>query len=163
MQNQPPPIRIIAPGRVFRKDNDSTHSPNFHQVEGLYIDKDVSFKHLKETLYYFVQEMFGEGTKVRFRASFFPFTEPSAEMDILWRKYNPETDTYSERWMEILGCGMVDPTVLDNCGIDSEQFTGFAFGMGIERITMVKYGLSDIRALYENDLRFLKQFNAEVL
>lgn len=171
MQNSKPPIRIISPGRVYRSDNDSTHSPVFHQVEGIYIDENVSFADLKQTLYYFVKEMFGmdglskdasaspgpgqdghDGHQVRFRASYFPFTEPSAEMDIAWKKDGKNT------WMEILGCGMVHPKVLENCGIDSDRYTGFAFGMGVERIAMLKYGITDIRLFYENDVRFLRQF-----
>lgn len=160
MQSQEPPIRTISPGRVYRKDSDSTHSPVFHQIEGLYIDENVSFADLKQTLFTFVQEMFGEGTNVRFRPSFFPFTEPSAEMDIE-RTINKPDGTTEVKWMEILGCGMVDPAVLTNCGIDAEKYTGFAFGMGIERITMLKYGIQDIRMLFENDLRFLSQFQGE--
>lgn len=154
MEAHEPPIRIISPGRVYRVDNDSTHSPVFHQVEGLYIAEGVSFAELKQTLYYFVERMFGAGTEVRFRPSFFPFTEPSAEMDISWER-NGE-----KGWMEILGCGMVDPNVLDNCNIDPERYTGYAFGLGIDRIAMLKFGIPDIRLLYENDLRFLKQFTA---
>ncbi|MFY0672639.1 MAG: phenylalanine--tRNA ligase subunit alpha [Bacteroidia bacterium] len=149
-----PPLRIISPGMVFRKDNDATHSPFFHQVEGLYIDKNVSFKDLKQTLFYFVKELFGEDTKFRLRPSYFPFTEPSAEMDIEWIKNG------KSGWMEILGCGMVDPAVLTNCGIDANEYTGYAFGIGIERIAMLKYGINDIRVFYENDLRFLSQFTA---
>jgi len=117
---------------------------------------------LKQTLFYFVQEMFGEGTKTRFRPSYFPFTEPSAEMDILGLRMNPETGKEEEKWIEVLGCGMVDPAVLENCGIDSVKYTGFAFGIGIERMAMVKYNIQDIRMFYENDLRFLEQFKAEV-
>jgi phenylalanyl-tRNA synthetase alpha chain len=162
MQKQKPPIRAIAPGRVFRKDSDATHSPVFHQIEGLYVDENVSFADLKQTLFYFVQEMFGEGTKVRFRPSYFPFTEPSAEMDISRIKVDAETGEKTESWMEIMGCGMVDPAVLENCGIDSEKYTGYAFGLGIERIAMVKYKIPDIRLFYENDLRFLGQFVGEV-
>lgn len=161
MQNQKPPIRTISPGRVFRKDNDATHSPVFHQVEGLYVDENVSFADLKQTLFYFVQEMFGEGVKMRFRPSYFPFTEPSAEMDIQRMKFNAETGKDEPAWMEILGCGMVDPAVLNNCGIDSEKYTGFAFGIGVERIAMLKYNIQDIRMFYENDIRFLKQFAGE--
>jgi phenylalanyl-tRNA synthetase alpha chain len=149
-----PPLRIISPGMVFRKDNDATHSPFFHQVEGLYVAKNVSFKDLKQTLFYFVKELFGEDTKFRLRPSYFPFTEPSAEMDIEWIKNG------KSGWMEILGCGMVDPAVLTNCGIDANEYTGFAFGIGIERIAMLKYGINDIRVFYENDLRFLRQFTA---
>lgn len=149
-----PPLRIISPGLVFRKDNDATHSPFFHQVEGLYVAKKVSFKDLKQTLFYFVKELFGEDTKFRLRPSYFPFTEPSAEMDIEWIKSG------KSGWMEILGCGMVDPAVLSNCGIDPNEYTGFAFGIGVERIAMLKYGINDIRVFYENDLRFLRQFTA---
>ena len=156
METSKPPICILAPGRVYRSDNDSTHSPVFHQVEGLYIDEKVSFADLKQTLLYFVNEMFGEGTEIRFRPSFFPFTEPSAELDIAWQKDGKDS------WMEILGCGMVDPQVLENCGIDSNKYTGFAFGMGVERIAMLKYGIKDIRLFYENDVRFLRQFASEV-
>lgn len=157
MLSQKPPIRIIAPGRVYRCDSDATHSPIFHQIEGLYIDKKVSFADLKQVLYYFVKEIFGNDVNIRFRPSFFPFTEPSAEMDIEWVK-NGE-----KRWMEILGCGMVDPNVLQHCGIDPEEYTGFAFGLGVERICMLKYGISDIRLFLENDLRFLRQFASEKL
>lgn len=152
MLKQQPPIRTISPGMVFRKDNDATHSPFFHQIEGLYVDKDVSFADLKQVLYYFVKELFGEGVGFRLRPSYFPFTEPSAEMDIEWNRNG------KKGWMEILGCGMVDPAVLENCGIDSKEYTGYAFGIGIERIAMLKYGINDIRVFYENDVRFLKQF-----
>jgi phenylalanyl-tRNA synthetase alpha chain len=162
MQSQKPPIRTISPGRVFRKDSDATHSPVFHQVEGLYVDENVSFADLKQTLFYFVQEMFGEGTKIRFRPSYFPFTEPSAEMDISGLRLNAATGKEEETWIEVLGCGMVDPAVLENCGIDSEKYRGFAFGIGIERMAMVKYNIQDIRLFYENDLRFLAQFKSEV-
>jgi len=161
MQSQAPPIRTISPGRVFRKDSDATHSPVFHQVEGLFIDEGVSFADLKQTLFFFVQEMFGEGTKTRFRPSYFPFTEPSAEMDILGLRFNHKTGKEEETWIEVLGCGMVDPAVLENCGIDSAKYTGFAFGIGIERMAMVKYNIQDIRLFYENDLRFLEQFAGE--
>ena len=154
MLSNQPPIRTISPGMVFRKDNDATHSPFFHQVEGLYVDQGVAFTDLKQTLYYFVKEMFGEGTDFRLRPSYFPFTEPSAEMDIRWDKGGKDA------WMEILGCGMVDPAVLENCEIDSTKFTGFAFGIGIERIAMLKYGITDIRMFYENDIRFLEQFTS---
>ncbi len=152
MLNSQPPIRVIAPGRVYRCDSDATHSPVFHQIEGLYVDKNVSFADLKEVLFYFVSRFFPGKTQVRFRPSYFPFTEPSAEMDIGWGK---GTDF---KWMEILGCGMVDPNVLENCGIDASVYTGYAFGMGIERMAMLRYGIKDIRLFYENDLRFLKQF-----
>lgn len=154
MLAQKPPIRIIAPGRVYRCDSDATHSPVFHQIEGLYIAKDVSFADLKQVLFTFVKEIFGEGLGIRFRPSFFPFTEPSAEMDIEWIK-NGESS-----WMEILGCGMIDPNVLRNCGIDPEEYSGYAFGLGVERIAMLKYGIRDIRLFYENDVRFLSQFEA---
>lgn len=149
MEKQKPPIRVIIPGRVYRNETVSAKSHCFfHQVEGLYIDKKVSFKDLKDTLYYFAKEMFGSDTKVRFRPSYFPFTEPSAEMDISWKN----------GWLEILGSGLVDPNVLKNCGIDPKEYSGFAFGMGIERITMLKYGIDDLRLFSENDKRFLKQF-----
>ena len=149
MEKQKPPMRVIIPGRVYRNETVSAKSHCFfHQVEGLYIDKNVSFKDLKDTLYYFAKEMFGSDTKVRFRPSYFPFTEPSAEMDISWKN----------GWLEILGSGLVDPNVLKNCGIDPEEYSGFAFGMGIERIAMLKYGIDDLRLFSENDKRFLKQF-----
>lgn len=154
MLKQNAPVRIIAPGRVYRCDSDATHSPVFHQIEGLYIAKNVSFADLKQVLFTFVKEIFGEGLGIRFRPSFFPFTEPSAEMDIEWIK-NGESS-----WMEILGCGMVDPNVLMNCGIDPEEYSGYAFGLGVERIAMLKYGIRDIRLFYENDVRFLNQFAA---
>ncbi len=154
MEKHKPPIRIIAPGRVYRVDNDSTHSPVFHQVEGLYVAENVSFAELKQTLYYFVQRIFGEDVEVRFRPSFFPFTEPSAEMDIAWKKGG------EKKWMEIMGCGMVDPNVLKNCDIDPDQYTGYAFGMGVERIAMLKYKIRDIRTFYENDIRFISQFKS---
>jgi phenylalanyl-tRNA synthetase alpha chain len=154
MLKQNAPVRIIAPGRVYRCDSDATHSPVFHQIEGLYIAKNVSFADLKQVLFTFVKEIFGEGLGIRFRPSFFPFTEPSAEMDIEWIK-NGESS-----WMEILGCGMVDPNVLRNCGIDPEEYSGYAFGLGVERIAMLKYGIRDIRLFYENDVRFLSQFSA---
>lgn len=153
MLNQKPPIRVVAPGRVYRCDNDATHSPVFHQIEGLFIDKDVSFADMKEVLYYFVDQFFGKEFEVRFRPSFFPFTEPSAEMDIGRRKANGEI-----AWMEILGCGMVDPAVLENCNINPEEYSGYAFGIGIDRLAMLRYQIPDIRLLYENDVRFLSQF-----
>lgn len=154
MLKQNAPVRIIAPGRVYRCDSDATHSPVFHQIEGLYIAKNVSFADLKQVLFTFVKEIFGEGLGIRFRPSFFPFTEPSAEMDIEWIKNGERS------WMEILGCGMVDPNVLINCGIDPEEYSGYAFGLGVERIAMLKYGIRDIRLFYENDVRFLNQFAA---
>ncbi len=161
MQRNKPPLRLIMPGRVYRNEAVSSRSNCFfHQLEGLYIDKGVTFADLKQTLYYFVQQFFGEGTEVRFRSSYFPFTEPSAEMDI-WVGTNSPEDirlTKGTGWLEVLGCGMVHPNVLDNCGIDSKEFTGFAFGMGLDRMTMLKYGINDIRDLFLNDVRLLNQF-----
>lgn len=155
------PLRLIMPGRVYRNEAVSSRSNCFfHQIEGLYIDESVSFADLKQTLYYFVQQFFGEGTRVRFRASYFPFTEPSAEMDI-WAGIDSEENkrlTKATGWLEVLGCGMVHPNVLESCGIDSKKYTGFAFGMGIDRITMLRYGVNDIRDLFINDLRLLNQF-----
>lgn len=144
------PLRLIAPGRVYRCDSDTTHTPMFHQVEGLVVDRDVSFAHLKELLRDFVARFFERPATVRFRPSYFPFTEPSAEVDVL---------SESGRWLEILGCGMVHPEVLRISGIDPEEFTGYAFGMGAERLAMLRYGIDDIRLLFDNDLRFLGQFN----
>ncbi len=161
METQNPPIRIIAPGRVFRNEAISSRSHCvFHQVEGLYIDKKVSFADLRQTLLAFAQAFFGEKTEIRLRPSYFPFTEPSAEMDIWWGLEN-EVDyrmTKGTGWLEIMGCGMVDPAVLDSCGIDPTEFSGYAFGMGIERIAMQRFQIPDIRAFYENDLRFLRNF-----
>ena len=157
------PIRIICPGRVYRNETISARSHCFfHQVEGLYIDENVSFADLKQTLYFFVQEMFGKDVKVRFRPSYFPFTEPSAEMDISCMLCNGSGCSVCKRtgWLEILGCGMVHPNVLENCGIDSSKYTGFAFGMGVERPALLKYGINDIRLFSENDVRFLQQFTA---
>jgi len=163
MMDTPPPIRIIAPGRVYRNETISARSHcQFHQVEGLYIDENVSFADMKQTLLHFAREMYGPDTKIRLRPSYFPFTEPSAEMDVYWG-LKDEIDyriTKGTGWLEILGCGMVDPAVLSNCGIDPEKYTGFAFGMGIERQAMLKYRISDIRLLFENDVRFLKQFSS---
>ncbi|MDG2375743.1 MAG: phenylalanine--tRNA ligase subunit alpha [Woeseiaceae bacterium] len=144
------PIRIIAPGRVYRCDSDQTHTPMFHQVEGLVIDRNISFANLKAVLHQFVENFFERDAKLRFRASYFPFTEPSAEADVEWE---------AGKWLEILGCGMVHPNVLENAGIDPEEFTGYAFGMGIERLAMLRYGVDDLRTFFENDLRFLRQFN----
>jgi len=163
MENQHPPIRIISPGRVYRNETISARAHcQFHQVEGLYIDENVSFADLKQTLIYFARELFGQDTSIRLRPSYFPFTEPSAEMDIscFICKGSGCNICKHSGWVEILGCGMVDPAVLDMCGIDSKRYTGFAFGMGIERITMLKYQINDIRLFFENDLRFLRQFNA---
>jgi len=160
MKQRKPPIRVIAPGRVYRNETISTRShAQFHQVEGLYIDEGVSFADLKQTLLHFAQEMFG-ATQIRLRPSFFPFTEPSAEMDI-WLGTETEKNarlTKGTGWLEILGCGMVDPQVLENCGIDSQKYSGFAFGMGIERQALRLYDIGDIRLLFENDVRFLRQF-----
>ncbi len=162
MENQPPPIRIISPGRVYRNETISSRSHcQFHQIEGLYIDEHVTFSDLKQTLLYFAREMYGPETKIRLRPSYFPFTEPSAEMDVYWG-LNSEADyriTKGTGWLEVMGCGMVDPAVLANCGIDPEKYAGFAFGMGIERQAMLQYKVTDIRAFFENDVRFLKQFH----
>ncbi len=161
METTKPPIREIYPGRVFRNEAISARAHCiFHQIEGLYIDKNVSFADLKQTLFYFAKEFFGENTKTRFRPSYFPFTEPSAEMDISCNICGGKGCNICKYvgWVEILGCGMVDPNVLENCRIDSKKYTGFAFGMGIERITMLKYRIEDIRLFFENDIRFLKQF-----
>jgi len=163
MQRSQPPIRIVCPGRVYRNETVSARSHCFfHQVEGLYIDEGVSFADLKQTLYAFVREMFGEDVRVRFRPSYFPFTEPSAEMDISCMLCKGEGCAVCKRtgWLEILGCGMVHPQVLSNCGIDPEKYNGYAFGMGIERPAMLKYGITDIRLFSENDVRFLRQFSA---
>ncbi len=143
------PIRIIAPGRVYRCDSDQTHTPMFHQVEGLVVDRGVSFANLKAVLHQFVEAYFERKAKLRFRPSYFPFTEPSAEVDVEWE---------GGKWLEILGCGMVHPNVLDSAGIDSEEYTGYAFGMGVERLAMLRYGVTDLRTFFENDLRFLRQF-----
>ncbi len=162
MTTQKPPIRIIAPGRVYRNETISSRSHcQFHQVEGLYIDKKVSFADMKQTLLYFAREMYGPQTEIRLRPSYFPFTEPSAEMDVYWGLKNEDDYriTKGTGWLEILGCGMVDPNVLSNCGIDPEEYTGFAFGMGIERQAMLQYKVTDIRQFFENDIRFLKQFS----
>ncbi|MBL6647634.1 MAG: phenylalanine--tRNA ligase subunit alpha [Flavobacteriaceae bacterium] len=160
MENNEPPIRTISPGRVYRNEDISARSHCFfHQIEGLYIDENVSFADLKQTLLFFTKELFGK-SKIRLRPSYFPFTEPSAEVDIYWG-LNSETDyriTKGTGWLEIMGCGMVDPNVLENCKIDSNKFSGFAFGMGIERIAMLLYQIEDIRILYENDIRFNSQF-----
>ncbi len=162
MENNQPPIRTISPGRVYRNEAISARSHCFfHQVEGLYIDKNVSFADLKQTLQYFTTEMFGK-SKIRLRPSYFPFTEPSAEVDVYWG-LETETDykmTKGTGWLEIMGCGMVDPNVLKNCNIDPEEYSGFAFGMGIDRIALLLYGISDIRMLSENDVRFLEQFKS---
>ncbi len=150
MKEEGVPIRIIAPGRVYRCDSDQTHTPMFHQVEGLVIDRNVSFANLKAVLHQFVESFFERDAELRFRASYFPFTEPSAEVDVLWEK---------GKWLEILGCGMVHPNVLSSAGVDPEEFTGYAFGIGIERLAMLRYGVNDLRTFFDNDLRFLQQFH----
>ncbi len=143
------PVRLIAPGRVYRCDSDQTHTPMFHQVEGLVVDRGVSFANLKSVLNQFIERFFEREARLRFRPSYFPFTEPSAEVDVL---------SESGKWLEILGCGMVHPNVLTNCGIDAEEFTGYAFGVGVERLAMLRYGVDDLRLFFDNDLEFLKQF-----
>ncbi|MBS0438760.1 MAG: phenylalanine--tRNA ligase subunit alpha [Proteobacteria bacterium] len=153
MRKAKPPLRIIAPGKVYRSDSDQTHSPMFHQVEGLLVDETSSFADLKGTLAEFVRAFFERDFQMRFRPSYFPFTEPSAEVDIRW-----DREDGSERWLEVLGCGMVHPNVLRECGIDAEKYTGFAFGLGVERFAMLRYGVTDLRAFFENDVRFLRQF-----
>lgn len=157
------PVKVISPGRVYRVDNDITHSPVFHQVEGLFVDRDVTFADLKGTLEHFAKTYFGPDTAVRFRPSYFPFTEPSAEMDIgcIFCAQEGCRVCSQTGWLEILGSGMVDPNVLTNVGIDPEEYSGFAFGMGVERIAMLKFGVADIRLFFENDLRFLNQFDFE--
>ncbi|NTE03034.1 phenylalanine--tRNA ligase subunit alpha [Agrobacterium tumefaciens] len=166
MEQGQPPFRAIMPGRVYRNEAISARAHCFfHQIEGLYVDENVSFADLKQTLFYFVQELYGEGTKVRFRPSYFPFTEPSAEMDIsctICKGAGCQLCKYSG-WVEILGCGMVDPNVLENCGIDAKKYSGFAFGMGIERIANLKYEIKDLRLFSENDARFLKQFKSALI
>jgi phenylalanyl-tRNA synthetase alpha chain len=166
MEAGQPPFRALMPGRVYRNEAISARAHCFfHQVEGLYVDENVSFADLKQTLFYFVQELYGEGTKVRFRPSYFPFTEPSAEMDIsctICKGDGCQMCKYSG-WVEILGCGMVDPNVLENCGIDSKKYSGFAFGMGIERIANLKFVIKDLRLFSENDVRFLKQYKTAII
>ncbi|HKL51740.1 MAG TPA: phenylalanine--tRNA ligase subunit alpha [Wenzhouxiangellaceae bacterium] len=154
MKEQAPPVRIVAPGRVFRSDSDQTHTPQFHQVEGLLVDEDVTFADLKGLLSTFVNTYFEDELEMRLRPSYFPFTEPSAEVDIRWRN----ADGTPGRWLEVLGCGMVHPNVLENCGVDAERFTGYAFGLGVERFAMLRYRVDDLRLFFDNDLRFLAQF-----
>ena len=149
MQEHTPPLRVIAPGRVYRCDSDMTHTPMFHQVEGLMVDRDVTFADLRGVLQAFIREFFNDDVQMRFRPSYFPFTEPSAEVDIMGER----------GWLEILGCGMVHPRVLENVGIDSSEYSGFAFGMGVERLAMLRYGIDDLRLFFDNDLRFLAQFS----
>ena len=153
MGDHPPPLRMIAAGKVYRSDSDQTHTPMFHQVEGLLVDEHASFADLKGTLTEFVRAFFERDFQMRFRPSYFPFTEPSAEVDIAWQQ--PDGST---RWLEVLGCGMVHPTVLRNVGIDPERYTGYAFGLGVERFAMLRYGVDDLRSFFENDVRFLRQF-----
>ncbi|MDR2894828.1 MAG: phenylalanine--tRNA ligase subunit alpha [Alistipes sp.] len=163
MESQKPPIRVICPGRVFRNEAISYRAHCiFHQVEGLYIDEGVSFADLKQTLLHFAREMFGAESRIRMRPSYFPFTEPSAEMDVSCALCGGGGCPVCKGtgWLEIMGCGMVDPNVLENCGIDSKKYSGFAFGMGVERIAMLKYGVGDLRLYFENDVRFLRQFSA---
>ena len=149
MLKKKPPLALISGGKVYRKDDDATHLPMFHQIEGIYVSEDVNFSNLKDLIYKIVYSLFGEKTKIRFRPSYFPFTEPSAEVDILSK---------DGKWLEILGCGIVNPVVLENCKIDSNKFSGLAFGLGVERIAMLKYGVSDIREFYKSNLDFLRQF-----
>jgi phenylalanyl-tRNA synthetase alpha chain len=165
MENSKPPIRTISPGRVFRNEAISARAHCiFHQVEGLYIDTNVSFADLKQTLIYFAKEMFGQGIKIRLRPSYFPFTEPSAEMDVSCLICGGKGCAVCKHtgWVEILGCGMVDPNVLENCNIDNKKYTGFAFGMGVERIAQLKYKVNDLRLYFENDVRFLSQFQSSI-
>jgi len=154
MKEQAPPVRIVAPGRVFRSDSDQTHTPQFHQVEGLLVDRDVTFADLKGLLSDFVNAFFEDDLEMRLRPSYFPFTEPSAEVDVRWRN----ADGTAGNWLEVLGCGMVHPNVLTNCGIDPETYTGYAFGLGVERFAMLRYRVDDLRLFFDNDLRFLRQF-----
>ena len=154
MHGRQPPIRVIAPGKVYRSDSDQTHTPMFHQVEGLLVDETSSFADLKGTLKQFVDAFFERDFAMRFRPSYFPFTEPSAEVDIAWDR----GDGSAPGWLEVLGCGMVHPKVLENCGIDPERYTGFAFGLGVERFAMLRYGVNDLRSFFDNDMRFLRQF-----
>ena len=165
MQNSEPPFRVIAPGRTYRCDHDATHSPMFHQVEGLVVDEDTHMGHLKGCLIEFCRAFFGvDDLPVRFRPSYFPFTEPSAEVDIGCTREGGEFRIgHGDDWLEILGCGMVNPKVLDNCGIDSSKYQGFAFGMGIERLAMLKYGIPDLRTFYDSDLRWLKHYGFSAL
>ena len=150
MLEKKPPIAFCSAGKVYRKDDDSTHLPMFHQVEGIYVDEEVNFSHLKNLIYKIVVSLFGSDVKIRFRPSYFPFTEPSAEVDILFEG--------SDKWLEILGCGIVNPKVLENCDIDSTKYSGLAFGLGVERMAMLRYGVSDIRDFYKSNLDFLRQF-----
>ena len=161
MEKKQPPIKMICPGKVFRSDSDSSHSPVFHQIEGLVVDENVTLRDLKGTLEYLAKNLFGKDTKVRFRPSYFPFTEPSVEVDLSRSNCGGKGCSLCKGtgWIEVLGAGMVNPAVLENCGIDSKKYTGYAFGWGLERVAMIKYGIPDIRMFYENDKRFIKQFN----
>lgn len=154
LEQQAPPVKIVAPGRVFRADSDQTHTPQFHQVEGLVVDKGVSFADLKGMLSAFLNAFFEDSLEIRLRPSYFPFTEPSAEVDVRWH----DKDGRPTGWLEVLGCGMVHPNVLKHCGIDPEEYSGYAFGLGVERFAMLRYQVDDLRLFYDNDLRFLKQF-----
>lgn len=158
MEKHEPPVAVIVPGRVYRCDYDATHSPMFFQIEGLLVDKGVTFADLKGTIEHFIRTFFGPDTKMRFRPHYFPFTEPSAEVDILWTAKDRHTGETKSQWLEILGCGMVHPNVFKHAGYDYETYSGFAFGMGIDRMAMVRYGINNIHLMYENDLRFLEQF-----
>ena len=158
MRGRQPPIRIIAPGKVYRSDSDQTHSPMFHQVEGLLVDESATMADLKGTLAEFLRVFFGRAFEMQFKPTFFPFVEPGADVIIRWSGTDQGSSDGSERWLEVLGCGMVHPNVLKNCGIDPERYTGFAFGMGVERLAMLRYGVTDLRAFFENDVRFLRQF-----
>ena len=160
MERHAPPIRIICPGRVYRCDSDLTHTPMFHQVEGLVVDKDISFADLKGVIDQFLKAFFEADLPVRFRPSYFPFTEPSAEVDIQCTNCSGDGCRVCSQtgWLEVMGCGMVHPNVLEHCDVDTDTFTGFAFGMGVERLAMLRYGVNDLRLFFENDLRFLKQF-----
>jgi phenylalanyl-tRNA synthetase alpha chain len=160
MEKQAPPIRMIAPGPVYRRDSDVSHTPMFHQVEGLWVDEGISMAHLKGVLAEFLKEIFESSVKLRFRSSYFPFTEPSAEVDMSCVICDAKGCRVCKNtgWLEVMGCGLVDPTVFQHVNIDSEKYTGFAFGMGIERMAMLKYGVDDIRLFFENDVRFLEQF-----
>lgn len=150
MKHRPPPVRIVAPGRVFRSDSDQTHTPQFHQIEGLLVDEGITFADLKGMLHTFINTYFEDELEMRLRPSYFPFTEPSGEVDVRWPG--------SDKWVELLGCGMVHPNVLENCGIDSEKYTGYAWGLGVDRFAMLRYQIDDLRLLFENDLNFLGQF-----
>ncbi|MCM1043810.1 MAG: phenylalanine--tRNA ligase subunit alpha [Corallococcus sp.] len=164
MQNKKPPLKMVCPGKVFRSDSDASHSPVFNQIEGLVVDENITLRDLKGTLEYLAKHLFGDKTKVRFRPSYFPFTEPSVEVDLTCSNCGGKGCSLCKGtgWIEVLGAGMVHPYVLENCNIDSNKYTGYAFGMGVERIAMIKYGIPDIRLFYENDVRFLRQFVSKI-